>query len=182
MKGFFVMSAQVSGSGRAVKPFWPPLFAGVVLGLVLLFTFLLSGHGLGASGAVTHVVAGVGLAIAPTATQANGYLGPMVADGNPIGSWITWEVLGMVIGATAAAFMAGRFRVQLDGEHSIGSSKRVTRALVGGALAGFGARVAGGCTSGLGLSGAAVLGVSAFVFLAVFFAAGLLVSRFVKGV
>lgn len=176
------MSAQVSDGDRAVKPFWPPLLAGVVLGLVLLFTFLLSGHGLGASGAVTHVVAGAGLAIAPAATQANPYLGPMVADGNPIGSWITWEVFGMVIGATVAAFMAGRFRVQLDGEHSIGSPQRVTKALIGGALAGFGARVAGGCTSGLGLSGAAVLGVSAFVFLGLFFATGLLVSRFVKGV
>ena len=176
------MNIQVSGEDRAVKPFWPPLVAGLVLGLVLLLTFLLSGHGLGASGAVTHVVAGAGLAIAPAATQANPYLGPMVADGNPIGSWITWEVLGMVIGATAAAFMAGRFRVQLDGEHSIGSSQRVMKALLGGTLAGFGARVAGGCTSGLGLSGAAVLGVSAFVFLGLFFATGLLVSRFVKGV
>jgi hypothetical protein len=34
----------------------------------------------------------------------------------------------------------------------------------------------------MGLSGAAALGVSAFVFLALFFATGLLVSRLVKGV
>lgn len=176
------MNAQVSDSVRTVKPFWSPLTAGVVLGLVLLFTFLLSGHGLGASGAVNHVVAGAGLVIAPAVTKANAYLGPTVADGSPIGSWITWEVLGMVIGATVAAFMAGRLRVQLDGAHSVGSPQRVSRALVGGILAGFGARVAGGCTSGLGLSGAAVLGVSAFVFLGLFFATGLIVSRFVRGV
>jgi len=176
------MNAQVTGGDRPVKPFWSPWVAGVVLGLVLLFTFLLSGHGLGASGAVNHVVAGAGLAIAPAAIKANAYLGPTVAEGNPIGSWITWEVLGMVIGATAAAFMAGRFRVQLDGKNSVGSPQRLSRALVGGALAGFGARVAGGCTSGLGLSGAAVLGVSAFVFLVLFFATGLIVSRIVRGV
>ena len=176
------MKAHALDGQRVVKPFWPPLVAGILLGLVLLLTFLLSGHGLGASGAVTHVVAGAGLAIAPAATQANSYLGPMVADGNPMGSWITWEVLGLVIGATASAFMAGRFRVQLDGEHSVGAPQRVTKALLGGALAGFGARVAGGCTSGLGLSGAAVLGVSAFVFLGLFFATGLVVSRLVKGV
>ena len=176
------MNAQAPGSDNTVKPFWSPLVAGVVLGVVLLFTFLLSGHGLGASGAVTHVVAGASLAIAPAATHANAYLGPMVSEGNPIGSWITWEVLGIVIGGTAAAFMAGRFRVQLDGERSIGSPQRVTKALLGGALAGFGARVAGGCTSGLGLSGAAVLGVSAFVFLGLFFATGLIASRLVKGV
>jgi hypothetical protein len=49
-------------------------------------------------------------------------------------------------------------------------------------MAGFGARVAAGCTSGLGLSGAATLGVAAFVFLGLFFATGLIASRLVKGV
>lgn len=176
------MKAHSPDGERVVKPFWSPLTAGVVIGLVLLLSFLLSGHGLGASGAVTHVVAGAGLVLAPEATQSNSYLRPMVSDGNPIGSWITWEVLGMIIGGGFAAFMAGRFRVQLDGQRSLGSGRRVTQALLGGILAGFGARVAGGCTSGLGLSGAAVLGISAFVFLGVFFAVGLLAGRFVKGV
>jgi uncharacterized membrane protein YedE/YeeE len=176
------MKAHSPDGQRVVKPFWSPLAAGVAIGLVLLLSFLLSGHGLGASGAVTHVVAGAGLVLAPEATQANSYLRPMVSDGNPIGSWITWEVLGMIIGGGFSAFMAGRFRVQLDGQRSLGSGRRVTQALLGGILAGFGARVAGGCTSGLGLSGAAVLGISAFVFLGVFFATGLLAGRFVKGV
>ena len=54
--------------------------------------------------------------------------------------------------------------------------------LAGGFLSGSGARIAGGCTSSMGLSGAAALGVSAFVFLAFFFATGLLVGRLVKGV
>ena len=165
-----------------VKPFWPPLVAGFVLGLVLLLTFVLSGHGLGASGAATDVVAGVGLQVAPEAIKANGYLGPMVADGSPMGSWLTWEILGVAIGALAAAFMAGRFRVQLDGASSVGTPKRLVTTLAGGFLSGFGARIAGGCTSSMGLSGAAALGVSAFVFLALFFATGMIVSRLVKGV
>jgi uncharacterized membrane protein YedE/YeeE len=176
------MSATSTDGKSTVKPFWPPLVAGIAMGLVLILTFSLSGHGVGASGAVTHMVAGTGLMLAPEATHTNGYLGPMVSDGNPMGSWITWEVLGMVIGAMAAAFMAGRFRVQLDGQRSIGTPQRVTKALIGGFLAGFGARIAGGCTSGLGLSGAATLGVAAFVFLGLFFATGLIVSRLVKGV
>jgi uncharacterized membrane protein YedE/YeeE len=165
-----------------VKPFWHPLAAGIALGLVLLLTFVLSGHGLGASGAATDLVAGVGLQLAPDATKANGYLGPLVADGNPLGSWMTWEIVGVAIGALAAALFAGRFRVQLDGQRSVGAWPRMAKALAGGVLAGFGARVAGGCTSGLGLSGAAALGVAAFVFLALFFATGMIVSRLVKGV
>jgi uncharacterized membrane protein YedE/YeeE len=176
------MRTSTPDGGRAVKSFWPPLASGIALGLVLLLTFYMTNHGLGASGAATHVVAGTGLAIAPEATRANGYLGPMVADGNPMGSWITWEILGLALGAAVAAFMAGRFRVQLDGAHSVGAGPRLLRALLGGVLAGFGARVAGGCTSGLGLSGSAALGVAAFVFLALFFATGLMVSRLVRGV
>lgn len=176
------MNTSEKHGNPEIKPFWSPLVAGIALGLVLLLTFVLSGHGLGASGAATDMVAGVGLKLAPEATRANGYLGPMVADGSPIGSWMTWEILGVAIGALAAAFMGGRFRVQLDGARSVGTSKRLITTLGGGFLAGFGARIAGGCTSGVGLSGSAALGISAFVFLALFFATGMLVSRLVKGV
>ena len=176
------MKTPSGAEGANIKPFWSPLVAGIALGIVLMLTFVISGHGLGASGAATHAIAGVGLAVAPEATKANGYLGPMVSEGSPMGSWITWEVLGMGIGAGLAAFMAGRFRVQMDGAKTMGTPQRVIKALAGGTLAGFGARVAGGCTSGLGLSGAATLGISAFVFLALFFATGLIVSRFVRGV
>ena len=167
---------------RAIKPFWPPLMAGVLLGLVLLLTFVLTGHGLGATGATTRVTAWLGLAVAPAATHANGYLGPMVEGGSLLNAWISWQVIGVALGALAAAFLGGRFRVQLDGARSVGTPRRLLAALGGGLLAGFGARVAAGCTSGLGLSGAATLGVAAFVFLGLFFATGLIVSRLVKGV
>ena len=176
------MNTPSSPSGTSIKPFWSPLVAGIALGIVLMLTFVISGHGLGASGAATHAIASAGLLIAPAATQTNGYLGPMVREGSPMGSWITWEVLGVAIGALAASFRAGRFRVQLDGAHSVGTPQRLARALAGGLMAGFGARVSAGCTSGLGLSGAATLGIAAFVFLGLFFATGLIVSRVVKGV
>ncbi len=176
------MSLSSGVHHRAVKPFWPPLLAGVALGLVLLLTFVLTGHGLGATGASTRLTAWLGLHAAPAATQANAYLGPMVERGNPLSSWISWQVIGVAIGALVASFMAGRFRIQFDGVRSVGGPRRLVTALVGGLMAGFGARVAAGCTSGLGLSGAATLGVAAFVFLALFFATGLIASRLVKGV
>lgn len=165
-----------------VKPFWPPLAAGIALGVVLLLTFLLTGHGLGATGASTRLTVWLGMVVAPQATEANAYLGPMTGAGNPLSSWITWQVMGVAIGALLAAFMGGRLKVQLDGASRVGTGKRIATALVGGVLAGFGARVAAGCTSGLGLSGAATLGIAAFVFLGTFFVAGLLFSRLVKGV
>ncbi len=164
------------------RPFWPNWLAGVALGLVLLLTFVWTGHGLGATGASTRLTAALAHGVAPAATASNGYLGPMVKNGNPLPSWISWQVLGVALGALLAAWQAGRLRVQLDGERSVGRGRRLMMALGGGVAAGFGARVAAGCTSGLGLSGAATLGVSAFVFLALFFATGIVASRLLKGV
>jgi uncharacterized membrane protein YedE/YeeE len=90
-------------------------------------------------------------------------------------------VLGIAMGALVSAFFAGRFRVRLDRVQSPSSRQRLIKALLGGVLSGFGARVSAGCTSGLGLSGAATLAIAAFVFLGLFFATGLIVSRIVKG-
>jgi uncharacterized membrane protein YedE/YeeE len=49
---------------------------------------------------------------------------------------------------------------------------RYLLALAGGILTGIGARLARGCTSGLALSGGAVLSVGAFIFMLSVFAAG----------
>src|SRR5574343_7847 len=172
------MSLPTSGN---VKPFWPPLVAGIALRLVLLLTFVLTGHGLGATGATTRLTAFLGMQAAPAATQANAYLGPMT-QGNPLASWISWQVLGVAFGALLAARLAGHFAWQIDASRAVGPRRRLVAALAGGAAAGFGARVAAGCTSGLGLSGAATLAVSAFVFLAAFFIAGIIMQRLIKGV
>jgi uncharacterized membrane protein YedE/YeeE len=167
---------------QRVHAFWPPLVAGIALGLVLLLTFVLTGHGLGATGASTRLAASIGLVVAPGVTHANSYLGALAETGNPLSSWITWEVIGVGIGALVAAFFGGRFRVQLDGKHSVGTPRRLLATFAGGLFAGFGARIAAGCTSGLGLSGAATLGIAAFVFLGAFFAAGLLANRIGRGI
>lgn len=166
----------------SVKPFWHPLVAGLALGAVLLATFVFTGHGLGATGFTTRFSAWLGLEVAPHFTTNNAYLGDMAGEGNSVlNSWITWQVLGVALGGLVSALLAGRFRVQFDGQKSIGSSKRVMTALAGGLMAGFGARISAGCTSGLGLSGAATLSIAGFCFLITFFVTGLIVSRIVRG-
>ena len=160
----------------APQPFWPPLTAGIALGLVLLATFLVTGHGLGATGFFTRLTAWLGTEVAPRATAANDYLGPIAATGRPLADWISWELVGVLVGAVVASGLARRFRIQVEGARRIGSGKRFAFALLGGVLAGFGARLAAGCTSGIGLSGSATLAVAGFVFLGGFFAMGLAVS------
>lgn len=165
-----------SVANSTIRSFWPPWLAGLVLGLVLLLTFLMTGHGLGATGFTTRFAAWIGEEVAPAAVASNAYLGPLVEGGNPLPSWITWEVLGVALGALAAAYSAGRWRLHVAGAQGR-SLRRLLFALAGGIAAGFGGRVAAGCTSGVGLSGGAALSVAAFVFLAAFFAAGIAVSR-----
>jgi uncharacterized protein len=156
---------------------WNAYLAGVLLGLVLLATFLLTGHGLGASGFTTALVAETSQVVAPAATQGNAYLGPMVEEGaHPLDSWITWQVLGVASGALLSALLGGRFRWRLEGPTRMPSGQRAVVAVLGGLAAGFGARLSAGCTSGLGLSGAATLAVAGFVFLAGFFVVGVVVG------
>ena len=175
-------SVKMVNKAGQVKPmpYMNPLLAGILLGMVLLATFVVTGHGLGATGFTTRLTAWVGMYVAPVATNANDYLGGMVEEGKPLNAWITWQVIGVALGALISAFLAKRIYIQLDGKKFLGGSKRPITALFGGILAGFGARVAAGCTSGLGLSGAAVLSLAGFTFLGTFFAVGLLVSRFLK--
>ena len=165
---------------RQPAPYWNPLIAGILLGIVLLSTFLFTGHGLGATGFTTRLTAWFGMYLMPAATNANEYLGGMVEEGRPLDAWISWQVVGVALSALLSAFFAGRIAVKLDGKQFLGGSKRPLTALFGGLLAGFGARIAAGCTSGLGLSGAAVLSLAGFTFLGTFFAVGLLASRFMK--
>ena len=157
-----------------IRPIWNAHVAGVALGLVLLATFVATGHGLGASGTPTAIAAVASAAVAPAATANNGYLGPMVANGtDPMNSWIVWEVLGVLIGAVAAAWWSGRMHLRVEGPGNLKPAGRLAAALLGGLLSGFGARVSAGCTSGLGLSGGAVLATAGFVFLIGFFLFGM---------
>ena len=163
------------------KPYWPAWMAGLALGVVLLLTFVLTGHGLGATGFTTRLSAWLGDEVMPKWTLNNDYLGPLVENGSVLSSWITWQVLGVFIGAFVSALLARRIALRIEGGASAGNTGRLLKALAGGILAGFGARIAAGCTSGVGLSGAAVLSVAGFVFLGAFFVAGLVAARLSGG-
>lgn len=61
------------------------------------------------------------------------------------------------------------------------SSLRMTHAFIGGFLIVFGARLAGGCTSGHIISGMAQMAVSGWVFAAGVFAAGMITAYLLHG-
>ncbi len=163
--------AMKSAAPSPIRPYWPPLAAGVALGLALVLAYAATGHGLGASGFFARLAAGLAGLVAPAAAEANSYFGPYLR-GNPLAGWISWEIVGVLVGALAGSLASGRFRLGVERGAGVSTPTRIGLAFLGGILTGFGSRLARGCTSGLGLSGGATLSVAAFVFLFGFFAMG----------
>jgi hypothetical protein len=121
--------------------------AGPILGLVIVGFLGLANKRFGVVGGVTDLVEGS-------------------AEGKGLRSWRTLLVLGIVIGGAAYALLAGapdagNSYSWLDAHLSLGSEVAV---LFGAGLAiGVGARTAGGCTSGHGLTGSALLSPASIV-------------------
>jgi uncharacterized membrane protein YedE/YeeE len=97
---------------------------------------------------------------------------------------IDWEwmlVLGIVLGAFISAWLSGEFRLEWVPSlwaATFGSDHlpRLMTAFCGGVIMGFGARWAGGCTSGHGISGTLQLAVSSWLATAAFFTGGALAA------
>jgi len=164
------------------RPFWNPYLAGVILGLVLLASFVLVGNGLGASGAANRVAIAAAHAVAPTATEANPYFRDYVGpDRNPWRDWLVFEVLGVLIGGGIGAWIGGRARVRTwMGPRMTSRAKRLALAFLGGVVMGFAARLARGCTSGQALTGGSLLSLGSWVFMMAVFAGGYLLAPLLR--
>ncbi|GAB6089229.1 YeeE/YedE thiosulfate transporter family protein [Spirochaeta dissipatitropha] len=101
-------------------------------------------------------------------------------------NWQLLFVLGIGIGAFISAKLSGTFKqeklppmwVERFGSKT---STRVWFSLAGGAIAMIGARMAGGCPSGHGVSGVSQLGVSSLIAVAMFFTGGIITARILYG-
>lgn len=153
------------------------IVGGILLGL--LNTFAVATYGaLGASRNYV-VVDGFMLRLFGTdITSTNAYLSvmPTAAD------WLLMIGLGMIIGGFLAALLTGTINTRAvpslwKSRFGDSKPKRFAAAFVGGFLLLFGARIAGGCTSGLVLSGVAQLAVAGFLFGAAIFASGIITAK-----
>ena len=82
-------------------------------------------------------------------------------------------MVGIAMGAFIAAKLSGTFKVKTvpsmwKGKFGSSPLKRGIVAFIGGAIGLIGARLAGGCPTGHGLSGLSQLAVSGFIALAFF--------------
>jgi uncharacterized membrane protein YedE/YeeE len=158
--------------------------AGVLLGLLLILaTALVKPLGVSTQYVVTDAI--VLHSAAPNIAESNEYLA-IYGEKDDWGIGYGWMlVLGMFIGGGIAAFATKRFRNRNNpslpsmwsAEFGESSPRRMTHAFIGGVLLLFGARLAGGCTSGHMISGISQLTIGSFIFGISIFASGIVTAR-----
>jgi uncharacterized protein len=167
---------------RVPQPYWNPYLAGLGLGLVLLGSYVIMGRGLGASGAMTTLVA-VGVnTIAPAHAAGNSFYSEYLGDGskNPLMDWLVFEVLGVFVGGFLSGILAGRLKLTTEKGPNISVRGRLLFAFLGGGLMGIGAKLARGCTSGQALTGGAVLNVGSWAFMLCVFGGAYAMAYFMR--
>lgn len=156
-------------------PAWSPYLVGALIGVLSMLTFYFSDKPIGASTAYARLAGLVGKAIAPRHTESLKFY----QDNKPSVDWEVMLVLGAVGGAFFAAWHGNELTNQFlppmwesrFGEGTV--ALRAGAALLGGVFMAFGARLAGGCTSGHGISGALQLSVGSWIALIAFFVGGI---------
>lgn len=159
-------------------PTWSPYLVGAGIGVLSWLTFYFSDKPIGASSFYATAAGMLGKAVAPKHTSELDYF-----KNNP--PKLNWEfafVLAAVAGAAAAAATGSGFVNEWVPEMwraRFGNSLalRAAFAFGGGALMAFGARLAGGCTSGHGISGTLQLNVASWIAVICFFIGGAAVAN-----
>lgn len=147
-----------------------PYLGGVLLGLVLMSTFYITGRGLGASGAVKSTVVEAVSTVAPTHAENSSYYGKFISDDkHPMNTWLVFEVIGVLSGAFLSGLLFNRLKFKVEHSPKITSKRRLLFALSGGLLFGIGSQLAKGCTSGAALSGMGVLALGGFITMMAIF-------------
>jgi len=160
---------------------WNPYLGGVALGLVLLSSFLILSHGIGASGAASRLGITALNAVAPQHVESTPYFAKYFkGEGNILNNWLVFEVLGIFLGGILSSLLAGRQKSAVAKGPRISAPVRLTLALSGGLVMGFAARLARGCTSGQALTGGALLSVGSWAFMLSVFAGGYALAIFLR--
>jgi uncharacterized membrane protein YedE/YeeE len=166
---------------RVAKAYTNPYLAGILLGLVLFMAFFVTGSGLGASGGINRIQVFFEDLIVPGHVDRTPYLIAMAGgDKNPLDSWIVFLTVGTIIGGFASGMIHNRVKLETIRGPQVPIRLRWIIAFIGGALMGFGARYARGCTSGQALSGGAVLSVGSWAFMFAVFGGAYALAYFLR--
>ncbi len=157
---------------------WSPYLVGIGIGVLSWIVFVVVANPIGITTSVAQIAGGVATPfVGADVVSQNAYwkTNAMKLD------YGTLFLIGTFFGALASSLVGRTFKVEsiptVWSEYSGPSkTKRFIAAFIGGALAMYGARMAGGCTSGNGISQGLQLAVVGWTFLAVMFASGLITT------
>ncbi len=164
-------------------PEWSPYVGGAGLGVLSILALLFTDRLFGASGAFENIGGVVMKWIAPS-LAGNMYWNYVMPAGFSIGVMM---LIGIFLGSLLSALASGTFRWRAISDDQwvavFGPSrwKRWAALFFGGILLEYGAGIAGGCTSGLAISGGVQLAPAAFLFMAGMFASGILTAMILYG-
>lgn len=160
------LTTKQGATPREAKAYMNPYLAGILLGIVLFLAFFLTGSGLGASGGLNRMLVFVEDLIMPAHIDRTPYLLAMAGGSkNPLDSWVVYVTIGVVLGGAVSGWRNNRIKLETNRGPQVSKKMRWMMAFIGGALMGYGARFARGCTSGQALSGGAVLSVGSWAFM-----------------
>jgi uncharacterized protein len=154
---------------------WSPYLVGAGIGVLSWVVFVVVANPIGITTAISQLAGGAAsVAVGGETVAQNPYWAkhPMKLD------YGTLFLAGTFIGALLSALSSRSFSIETVPSvwrERFGPSvtRRMVVAFIGGALAMYGARMAGGCTSGNGISQGLQLAVVGWTFLVVMFTSGL---------
>ncbi len=158
-------------------PAWSPYVVGAGIGMLSWLTFYFSDKPIGASSFYAHIAGFLGKLIAPRHTQSLAYF----KDKPPRVSWGFVFVVATIVGGAIAALTGGEFANEWlppmwEGRFGASIALRAAIGFGGGLLMAFGARLAGGCTSGHGISGTMQLNPASWIAVICLFIGGIAVA------
>jgi uncharacterized protein len=161
-------------------PLWSPYAVGVGIGLLNCLAFAFSDKPIGASTAFARTSGMVEKLFRGSRAIEK----PYYRQFPPVIDWEWMLVLGIIIGSFLSSALSGEFAlvwVPERWEMTFGYTPglRFSVALLGGVIMGIGARWAGGCTSGHGISGTLQLAVSSWLAVICFFIGGVFTAMFI---
>ncbi len=161
---------------------WSPYAVGIGIGVLSWLTWLISKKPIGCSTSFARSAGMIEKLIRGKQVEDKLYY----QEVKPTVDWQWMLVAGMVVGALISSLLSGDFGWQwipARGAAAFGTNTllRVLVALLGGILLGFGARWAGGCTSGHGISGTMQMAVSSWISAICFFVGGIIMAQILFG-
>ncbi len=161
---------------------WSPYVVGAGIGVLSWCTFYFADKALGASSAYATLAGLIGKLVAPRHIESLEYY----RCNPPHLDWGLVLVLFTIVGGLVAAWTGSEFRnewlhpmwVDRFGDDLV---LRGVVACAGGVLMAFGARLAGGCTSGHGISGTLQLNAGSWLTVIAMFIAGIATAMLLYG-